>query len=77
MAAALPTPAQEHIHEQFEAPALQNADGCRNGHAVSLIEYLNTAYHPDCDYINGHLQERNWGEFDHALSEIFPTEVSS
>ena len=64
MATALPS--QEHIHEQFEAPALRNTDGCHNGQAVSLREYLNTAYHPDCDYIDGHLQERNLGEFDHA-----------
>jgi Uma2 family endonuclease len=33
---------------------------------VSLEEYLATAYEPDCDYIDGHLEERNVGEWDHS-----------
>ncbi len=52
--------------EQFTKPALQNAEGCHNGEAVTLREYLSTTYHPDCDYVDGHLQERNVGELDHA-----------
>jgi Uma2 family endonuclease len=35
-------------------------------HAVSLEEYLNTSYRPDCDWIDGELRERNLGQFDHA-----------
>jgi Uma2 family endonuclease len=38
---------------------------------TSLAEYLRTSYHPDCDYVDGEVQERNWGEFDHALSQGF------
>jgi Uma2 family endonuclease len=34
--------------------------------AVSLSEYLNTCYRPDCDYLEGELLERNVGEWDHA-----------
>jgi Uma2 family endonuclease len=34
--------------------------------AVSLDEYLNTSYRPDCDYLEGELLERNVGEWDHA-----------
>src|ERR1700689_2500201 len=34
--------------------------------AVSLSEYLNTSYRPDCDYLDGELLERNVGEWDHA-----------
>lgn len=34
---------------------------------ISLDEYLVTAYEPDCDYIDGSLEERNLGEWDHAL----------
>lgn len=36
------------------------------GASVSLEEYLSTSYRPDCDYIDGHLVERNVGEWDHA-----------
>ncbi len=34
--------------------------------AVSLSEYLNTSYRPDCDFLDGELLERNVGEWDHA-----------
>jgi Uma2 family endonuclease len=29
-------------------------------------EYLNTSFHPDCDYVDGRLVERNLGELDHS-----------
>jgi Uma2 family endonuclease len=34
--------------------------------AVSIDEYLSTAYSPDCDYVDGTVEERNLGEHDHA-----------
>ena len=34
--------------------------------AVPVSEYLHSSYSPDCDYIDGELQERNVGELDHA-----------
>jgi hypothetical protein len=34
--------------------------------AVPVEEYLSTAYHPDVDYIGGHLEERNVGEKEHG-----------
>ncbi len=34
---------------------------------IPVSEYLTTAYRPDCDYIDGELQERNLGERPHAL----------
>jgi Uma2 family endonuclease len=34
---------------------------------VSEREYLSTAYEPDCDYVDGRVEERNLGEFDHAM----------
>lgn len=40
---------------------------------ISLEEYLRTSYHPDCDYVDGEVQERNWGEFDHAAVQGFLT----
>ena len=33
---------------------------------VSVEEYLNTTYHPDCDYVDGEVLERNLGERDHS-----------
>ena len=36
------------------------------GTLVSLEEYLAATYEPDCDYVDGHLEERNVGEWDHA-----------
>ena len=33
---------------------------------VSLREYLKTSYEPDCDYVDGEVQERNVGERDHS-----------
>lgn len=37
---------------------------------ISLEEYLHTAYHPDCDYVDGHLEERNMGDTKHALLQM-------
>lgn len=34
--------------------------------AISLETYLRTAYHPDCDYLDGEVEERNLGEREHA-----------
>ena len=34
---------------------------------VSVREYLTTSYRPDCDYVDGRVEERNLGEFEHAL----------
>lgn len=34
---------------------------------VSVAEYLRTAYSPDCDYVDGEVQERNLGERDHSI----------
>ena len=33
---------------------------------VSVEEYLHTTYRPDVDYVDGHIEERNLGEFDHG-----------
>ena len=34
---------------------------------VSLEAYLRTIYEPDVDYVDGELEERNVGEFDHNI----------
>lgn len=33
---------------------------------LSIDEYLRTSYHPDADYIDGEIEERNVGEYDHG-----------
>jgi len=33
---------------------------------ISVEEYLRTSYRPDCDYVDGEVVERNFGEWDHA-----------
>ena len=37
---------------------------------VSLEEYLRTSYHPDCDFVDGQIEERNLGEFEHSTIQI-------
>ena len=34
--------------------------------AVSIDEYLSTEYEADCEYVDGEVIERNWGEYDHS-----------
>ncbi len=31
-----------------------------------MEEYLSTSYRPDCDYVDGYIEERNLGEWDHS-----------
>jgi Uma2 family endonuclease len=33
---------------------------------ISIEEYLGTVYRPDCDYVDGVVEERNLGEYDHS-----------
>jgi Uma2 family endonuclease len=33
---------------------------------VTVEEYLHTSYRPDCDYVDGRIEERNVGEYDHG-----------
>jgi Uma2 family endonuclease len=34
---------------------------------VPVEEYLATSYRPDCDYVEGEVEKRNVGEFDHSF----------
>jgi Uma2 family endonuclease len=34
---------------------------------VPVEEYLATSYRPDCDYVDGEIEERNVGEKDHSI----------
>ena len=38
---------------------------------VPVEEYLRTVYRPDCDYIDGEVQERNMGEKPHARLQTY------
>ena len=33
---------------------------------LSIDEYLRTSYRPDADYVDGEIEERNLGEYEHA-----------
>lgn len=33
---------------------------------LSIDQYLRTSYRPDADYVDGEIEERNLGEFEHA-----------
>jgi Uma2 family endonuclease len=33
---------------------------------IPVSEYLHTSYRPDCDFVDGRIEERNLGEMDHA-----------
>jgi Uma2 family endonuclease len=37
---------------------------------LSLEEYLHTSYHPDCDFVDGRIEERNVGETKHGLLQV-------
>jgi Uma2 family endonuclease len=37
---------------------------------VSVEEYLSTSYEPDCDYVDGELEDRHVGEKDHSKLQI-------
>jgi Uma2 family endonuclease len=38
---------------------------------ISVSEYLHTSYQPDCDYVDGVIEERNLGELDHSEVQGF------
>ena len=37
---------------------------------ISAAEYLGSVYEPDCDYVDGVLEDRNMGEWDHAELQL-------
>ena len=38
-------------------------------YARLIQEYLHTSYDPDCDYVDGVIEERNLGEISHAARQ--------
>jgi Uma2 family endonuclease len=38
---------------------------------LSIAEYLRTSYHPDVDFVDGEIEERNVGEYEHAKTQSF------
>jgi Uma2 family endonuclease len=38
---------------------------------LALEEYLRTSYHPDCDFVDGEIEERNLGEREHGRLQAF------
>ena len=40
---------------------------------ISLEEYLNTEYEPDCEYVDGILEDRNVGKQKHSQTQALLT----
>lgn len=38
---------------------------------ISVQEYLKTVYRPDCDYVDGIIEDRNLGERDHSWIQAY------
>jgi hypothetical protein len=38
--------------------------------SLTLGEYLRSAFHPDCDFVDGDLEVRNAGEYEHSTIQI-------
>jgi Uma2 family endonuclease len=49
--------------------------GMSTAHLVSVQEYLSTSYRPDCDYVEGVIEERNLGEHDHSYLQALLAEL--
>lgn len=41
------------------------------GELISMAEYLHTSYSPDCEFVDGEVLERNWGDGPHAALHTF------
>jgi Uma2 family endonuclease len=37
---------------------------------ISVDDYLASSYEPDCDFVDGHIEERNVGEWNHAKLQL-------
>jgi Uma2 family endonuclease len=42
----------------------------QNAALVSVEEYLSSSYEPDCDYVDGVIEERNLGERQHSRLQL-------
>src|SRR5277367_2261250 len=38
---------------------------------ISVREYLRTSYSPDCEYVDGRIEERNLGEKGHSILQMY------
>lgn len=50
-----------------DAPDSRDTSCMASTTLIPVSEYLRTTYHPDCDYVDGELQERNLGESAHSF----------
>jgi Uma2 family endonuclease len=37
---------------------------------MTMEQYLRTSFRPDCDFVDGRVEERNLGEFNHGLLQV-------
>jgi Uma2 family endonuclease len=38
---------------------------------ISVEEYLSTEYEPDCEFVDGAIEERNVGELEHSFLQLY------
>jgi hypothetical protein len=53
----------------MEAPTAGRESGS-NTPLISVEEYLSECYEPDCDYVDGRVEERNFGEWTHGRLQL-------
>ena len=39
-------------------------------HPISVEEYLSTVFEHDCEYVDGVIEERDLGEFEHSYVQV-------
>jgi len=54
----------------FEVAAEPYAELYAGPRTMTLEEYLRTSLRPDCDFVDGHIEERNLGEYKHGLLQM-------
>jgi hypothetical protein len=42
---------------------------------IMLEQYLKTPYEPDAEFVNGEVEERNVGEYDHSVVQFAIVEL--
>ncbi len=54
----------------FEVAAEPRAEPHAEPQRMTLEQYLRTSFRPDCDFVDGHIEERNVGETTHSLLQV-------
>jgi hypothetical protein len=64
-----PHPAELEAAREVEAGDRRYHEFMAVGTLISVDEYLRTSFHPDCDFIEGEVLERNAGKRKHSYAQ--------